>query len=83
MLTLDTLAHTSTGLLLEHVKRNARCLRVKMEGHSPLESAPMLKQLVRALSLGDAVVNLLVAVDHFRDLHREVIFVLDIGAHSH
>ena len=50
-----------------------------MQGNSPLQPVPVLKELLGALALCDAILNVCIAVDHFSDLHCQVIFVLDIG----
>ena len=51
-----------------------------MQRHSPLETAPQLEELLGSLSLGNAVPNLLVAVHHLSNLHREVVLILYVGA---
>jgi len=73
--TFNALAQASTWLLLQHVKWDAWRLSVQVESHSPLQPVPHLEQLLSTLALPDAILNLLVAVDHLRKLHRQVIFI--------
>ena len=69
MLAFDALAQTAAWLLLHHVEGDAWCLSIEVECYCPLKTVPHLQQVLGALSLADAVLNLLVAIDHFRELH--------------
>jgi hypothetical protein len=45
-----------------------------------LEAVPLLEQFVRALAAGDGILNLLIAVDHFGELHGQIILIPDVCA---
>lgn len=75
MLAFDALAETATWLLLHHIEGDARCLGIEVQSYCPLKTVPHLQQILGALSLADTVLNFLVAVDHFRELHGEIIFI--------
>ena len=79
VLAFDALAQTATWLLLHHIERDAWSLGVEVQSDGPLKTVPHLEQVLGALSLADAVLNLLVAVDHLRELHSEIVLICRAG----